>query len=337
MAGRGIGKPRNLSSVEQARLERFERTMKNRRGRSQPSIVPAKLARTSAFAARRYGLSTDANFQRVYVVAGYSVIEVRGRELGSQHRDALYALFRLRAKRIEEPNPEYNPNITTPGLAQPRPTVAFMETRCTWRDLLLATGRTTHVNNLGTLLRVFQELQQVIIAVFAGTYEDYLKASKLGRLAGPGFSENILHRIDWEGINLDSEVSIRYGEWVRRSFEMKHLVSLNSEVYFKLRSDYAKSIWPYIDSQPAHCWIEDSKLADLVGRDMKTDTTPQRRKFHESCRDAFDDMVTAGGLTSWRVEELGSGRRKTKRYHYIHALPRRGELSFHILEDELTY
>jgi hypothetical protein len=120
MAGRGIGKPRNLSSVEQARLERFERTMKNRRGRSQPSVVPAKLARTSAFAARRYGLSTDANFQRVYVVAGYSVIEVRGRELGSQHRDALYALFRLRAKRIEEPNPEYNPNITTPGLAQPR-------------------------------------------------------------------------------------------------------------------------------------------------------------------------------------------------------------------------
>ena len=133
------------------------------------------------------------------------MIEVRGRELGSQHRDALYALFRLRAKRIEEPNPEYNPNITTPdwlSLGRPSPL---------WRHaapglLLLATGRTTHVNNLGTLLRVFQELQQVIIAVFAGTYEDYLKASKLGRLAGPGFSENILHRIHSEGINLDSEV-----------------------------------------------------------------------------------------------------------------------------------
>ena len=336
MVGRGIGRPRNLSSVEQARLERFERTMKNRRGRSQPSVVPAKLARTSAFAARRYGLSTDANFQRVYIVAGYSVIEVRGRELGSQHRDALYALFRLRAKRIEEPNPEYNPNITTPGLDQPRPTVAYMETRCTWRNLLLATGRTVHVNNLGTMLRVFQELQQVIIAVFAGSYEDYLKTSKLGRLAGPGFSENILHRIEWEGVNLDSEVCIRYGEWVRKSFEMKHLVSINSEVYFKLKSDYAKSIWPYVDSQPSHNWIEDTKLADLVCRNLEADTTPQRRKFHEGCRDAFDDMVAAGGLASWRVEELGSGRRKTKRYHYVHALPRQGELVLPI-PDELPY
>jgi hypothetical protein len=338
MAGRTKGsKPKNLSAVELARLERFERTQKNRRGRTSPSVVPAKLARTSAFVARRFGLSTDANFQRVYAVAGYSVIEVRGRELGSQHRDALYALFRVRAKRIEEPNPEYNPNITTPGLTAPRPTIAFMETRCTWRDLLLATGRTAHVNNLGTLLRVFQELQQVIISVYSGSYEDYLRATKSGRIAGAGFSENILSRIDWDGVNLDSTVIIRYGEWVRKTFEMKHLVSLNADVYFKLKSDYAKSVWPYLDSQPSHTWIDDAKLAELVGRDIANETSAQRRKFHEDCRQSFDDMTRAGGIAEWKVEQIGSGRIKTHRYTYVHALPRQGELPLMISEADLTY
>jgi hypothetical protein len=73
---------------------------------------------------------------------------------------------------------------------------------------------------------------------------------------------------------------------------MKHLVSLNSEVYFKLRSDYAKSIWPYIDSQPAHCWIEDSKLADLVGRDLKTDTTPQPGLFSSRQVTRYDSALS---------------------------------------------
>src|SRR5690242_11014654 len=104
---------KKLSDEERARLDRFERTRANRRGRSQPSVMPDKLARTSAFSPRRHGLSSDADFHRVYHVEGASVVEVRGRELGSQHRDAFYALFRLRARRAELPNPEYNPNITT--------------------------------------------------------------------------------------------------------------------------------------------------------------------------------------------------------------------------------
>jgi len=68
---------------------------RNRRGRAHPANVPAKLTRTSAFAPKRRGLITDSSFRRVYLVPKQSVIEVSGRELGSQHRDAMYALFRV--------------------------------------------------------------------------------------------------------------------------------------------------------------------------------------------------------------------------------------------------
>ncbi len=54
---------------------------------------------------RKVNLITDSNFTRVYEVPGYSVVEVRGRELGSQHRDAIYALFRLKREKVSMPNP----------------------------------------------------------------------------------------------------------------------------------------------------------------------------------------------------------------------------------------
>jgi len=82
---------RELSAAEKKRLERVG----NRRGRNRPSKVPARLARTSAFAPKRRGLITDSSFERLYIVRGHSVVRVSGRELGSQHRDALYAVFRL--------------------------------------------------------------------------------------------------------------------------------------------------------------------------------------------------------------------------------------------------
>jgi hypothetical protein len=82
---------RELSEAEKKRLERVG----GRRGRKRPAKVPARLVRTSAFAPKRRGLITDSDFERLYVVRGHSVVRVSGRELGSQHRDALYAVFRL--------------------------------------------------------------------------------------------------------------------------------------------------------------------------------------------------------------------------------------------------
>ena len=83
--------PKELTPEEKRRLERVS----GRRGRQRPAKVPARLVRTSAFAPKRRGLITDSSFQRLYVVRGHSVVRVSGRELGTQHRDALYAVFRL--------------------------------------------------------------------------------------------------------------------------------------------------------------------------------------------------------------------------------------------------
>ena len=310
----GVGlvtKDADLNEIEKRRLERFARSKANRRGRKAPVVMPSRLARTSAFAPRRKGLITDSTFQRLYIVRPHTIVEVRGRELGSQHRDALYALFRMRAQRTEAPPQQGAPNGA-----------AFYHTEATWRDLLNATGRTPHVNNLGTLLRVFEELRSVSFRFYQGNFSAYEEAVKTGRLAGAGYSDNLLGHIEWEGVGLDSTVKVTYGEWVRSMFESRSLASINGEAYFRLRSDYAKAFWPYIDSQPDYSWVSVDTLAELAGRNYTTETTRQKLKFREECRQAFSDMTAAGGLASWSCDETGSGRRKSYRYSYIHNLPK---------------
>jgi hypothetical protein len=272
------------------------------------------------------------------VVRPHTIVEVRGRELGAQHRDALYVLFRLRARRTEIPNPAWNPNITTPGLGAPKPTLVYWHAETTWREILLAMGRQPHVNNLGTVLRTLEEMRMVSFRVYTGTFDQWLLASRSGRLAGPGFSDNLVNLIEWDGVTLDSRVTVRFGEWVRRMFETKSLCSIDGDVYFKLKSDYAKAFWPFLDSQNDYTWIGVETLAELAGRDYTTETGRQRLKFREEIRQAFDDMIAAGGLASWACEPIGSGRARSYRYRYIHALPRQGVLDLHLAaEAELPY
>ena len=318
-------KPKKLSEAEIKRLERLERTRQNRRGRRQPAPVPAKLARTSAFAPKRRGLNTDSNFRRTYVVPGHSVVEVSGRELGSQHRDALYALFRLKPQRLELPNPNHDPD--RPAYSSNSRQYVVYETRTTWRSLIRTLGRTEHPNNLLSLLEVFRELQSCVVRVQEGDPDQILAATRRGQLGGPGLQSNIVQTILWDGVELDSPVTVRYGEWVRRMIEKSRLVSLNADVQFKLRSDHAKNFWPYIDSMVNHTFIDEDMLAALAGRDLwsEAENSATRAQFRKDCRQAFDDMVRAGGLRSWTIEPRGQGRRKTRRYHYIHALPRQIE------------
>jgi hypothetical protein len=169
-------------------------------------------------------------------------------------------------------------------------------------------------------------MRSVSFRVFQGDFDAYEAALKRGRLPGAGFSDNLVNRIDWSGVGLDSKVTVRYGEWVKEMFEAKSLVSLNGDVYFRLKSDYAKSFWPFIDSQNAYTYVDIAMLADLAGRDYDSEPTKRRVKLREDVRQAFDDMVAAGGLSSWRCEEIGTGRRKSYRYHFHHALERQGTL-----------
>ncbi|TPG49286.1 hypothetical protein EAH89_21490 [Roseomonas nepalensis] len=300
------GGPDKLTEVERRRLERLERTLKHRRGRRAPAVMPSRLARTSAFAPRQQGLSNAADFSRVYVVPGQSVVEVRGRELGTRHRDMLMALFRLRARRVEATTPQGEKFV-------------FCQTTTSWRELLAASGLQSHVNNLLTCLRVLEELRTTSVRVFRGSYEDYQSASARGRLAGAGWSDALIGKIEWAGATLDARLTVEYGEWVRRTLEERHLVAVDADVYFRLASDHARCWWPYIDSQPAYTWISIETLAQLAGRDYSELTTRQRVKLREEARQALDDMVRAGGLTSWSTEQVGSGRAKSYRYRYERA------------------
>jgi hypothetical protein len=314
-----------LSEAEEKRLRRFRRSVENRRGRSNPAIVPNKLAQTSAFAPRRHNLSSDGSFESVYIARPHTVVHMHGRELGSQHRDAIYAIFRCRARKVSEPNFAYVPGSKDPLTACLR--IEYYYTQTTWRELLLTTGRTTHVNNLGSLLRCFEEVRSVSFRVYQGSYDEYEAQRARGRLPGAGFSDNLINEIHWDGITLDSTVTVKYGAWVRKTFEAKNLVSLNADVYFRLRSDYAKSFWPFVDSQPSYTYVDDVTLAELAGRDYRSEDSKKRAKFREDIVQAFKDMVAAGGLSEWRCEVLGTGRQKTYRYHYTHALPRQGLLA----------
>ena len=303
---------RLLSEEELARLERKKRSVQNRRGRKQPAVMPAKLARTAAFTPRRKGLITDSNFARVYGVPGYSVVEVRGRELGSQHRDAIYALFRLQREKVSVPNPNYRPNSFM------SPVVTFYETRTTWRALLKTMGRTEHVNNLLSLLQIFQDIQQVTVIIHQGSSLEELERIRKSRAGSmlpdtPGSSSSLITDAHWSGAQLDSEVVVRYGTSVLEMIEKAHLVSINADVQFRLRPDHAKTLWPFIDSQPNHTYIDEPRLSQLAGRDLWGDgeTSATRAQFRKECREAFADMMVAGGLLAWKEEvvETSSGLR----------------------------
>lgn len=303
-----------LSPEAKKRIERLQ----NRKGRKNPAKVPARLTRTSAFAPKRRGLITDSAFRRLYVVPGHSVVQVTGRELGSQHRDALYALLRLKPRQIRMPDPD-----------SPIGYSALLEVRTTWRELLRLLGLTEHANNVANLVMTLDELMQVVMTVYEGPQDKVLEQVAKGTLPNTRWNkQHIIRDLEGEGTSLDSEVRAVYGPWMVESMTTLRLVSLNADVQFALKSDYAKSFWPYIDGLTTHSFVDESMLAALVGRDLfaEGETSATRRDFRVQCRHAFDDMQRAGGLSEWRDEIRGSGRTKTRRYHYALAYPQQMEL-----------
>ena len=308
-------RPKELTPEEKRRLERVQ----SRRGRNRPSKVPARLVRTSAFAPKRRGLITDSSFERLYIVRGQSVVRVSGRELGTQHRDALYAVFRLGHEA------EVQPDERSPiGYAR------YLKVKTTWRELLKCMGLTQHANNIAALHYTFEDIKKVVVTVYEGDEARLLEQYRSGKLPkAKGKMGNLLHDVEWTNLGLDDTVTIYYGEWTQTMVMSAKLVSLNADVQFALGSDYAKSFWPYIDSFHHHSWVDEDRLAELVGRNLweEGEDAGTRRDFRSKCRKAFDDMVKASGLKSWRVEIRGDGRRKSHRYHYEHGLePRQLEL-----------
>lgn len=322
--------------------ERMQRSIENRRGRKNPSVLPNKLARTSAFVPRNYNLNTDSDFERYYVVKGHSVVRVKGRELGTSHRDLIIALFRLKSERLKIPLHSGNQHMV------------IYRVNTTWREILIALDLTHHKNNLRKILELCEDFQQVILSVLNVTPDKFFKAENAEKLVGSGETGSIIRYINWEGDSLDSKVILEYGEWVREQFEKKYLVSHNAEVHMKLKSDYAKTFWPYIDSQPNHTFIDEEMLAELAGVDLWDPQQRTRKKvgkidqdledelvmvpaaqiraeFRANCKNAFNDIIRAGGFKKWNLENRKCLKGKTRRYHYVHKLQRQLEL---VLEEE---
>ncbi|WP_193227870.1 hypothetical protein [Aureimonas psammosilenae] len=315
-----------MTEVERKRLERFKKRFENQRGRRQPAKIPARLARTSAFAPKRTSLNTDSKFERLYVVPGHSIIRVSGRELGTQHRDAIYAVFRLPHTVERRPRPA--------GARGGLPFEKVYTTRTTWRGLLQAMQRTQHVNNLGTLIETFKDIQKVVFTIFEGDHSEVLKALESGNLGalganGRGGMGSLIESVEWDGLLLDSELVIRYGDWSALMIEAAKLVSLNADVQFRLKSDHAKTFWPYIDSMNNHNWVDEEVLAALAGRKLwdETATKVTRGQFRKDCKQAFEDMIQAEGIISYDVELRGVGRHKSRRYHYVRSQMSEGEVA----------
>lgn len=307
-------KPNELPALSPAEARRLKR-ISERRGRRTPAKVPARLTRTAAFAPKRHGLNKDSDFKRLYIVPGHSVIHVSGRELGSQHRDALYAIFRLRRKETLLVDPE--------STWRRRGFVA----EANWRDIVRLMGVSEHVNNVATLICVLEEIKKVVVTAYEGDPELLLEQYNAGHLPrGKGRMGNILHDITWDGAGLDDRVTVTFGDWTVEAMMKAKLVSLNADVQFALRSDYAKSFWPYIDGFNSHTFVDEVMLGHLTGKDIGKMTAREKSFFRSACRQAFDDMIRAGGLTHWREEVRGVGRNKTRRYHYRHALEQQMEL-----------
>ncbi|MCU7878929.1 MAG: hypothetical protein KZQ84_19410 [Candidatus Thiodiazotropha sp. (ex Lucinoma borealis)] len=312
-----------LETKKQQR-QRDLRSSQNRRGREKPARVPAKLTRTSAFVPKRQGLITDRKFECTYVVPGGSVVTVRGGELGTQHRDVLYAVMRLKAKEGLMTNPDYDPSSR--DIVNRIRTTSFYSVQTTWRELTELLGNTPHKNNLRTLLHLLEDLKQVSMRVERGTLEEVMEAKEKNQLVGPGRSSNVIYDIKWSGKNLDDNLTITYGAYVREAMQTNYMVSLNAEVQFKLKNDHAKTFWPYVDSQVRHTWVDEQRLSELAGRNLWGEDSKMRNNFRVTCRKAFEDMVNAGGLLKFEIEVRGAGRKKTRRYHYKHALARQIEL-----------
>ena len=142
------------------------------------------------------------------MVPGHSVIRVSGRELGTQHRDTIYAVFRL---------PHNVVKTRREGASSILPWSKIYETRTTWRDLLMAIKRSAHTNNLMTLMEVFEDIKKVAFTIYEGPQEEVLRALKARDVValganGRGGMGSLIDSVEWKGLTLDSEVVVRYGD-----------------------------------------------------------------------------------------------------------------------------
>jgi hypothetical protein len=112
---------------------------------------------------------------------------VSGRELGSQHLDALYAVFRLPHE-----------SMVIKDEKSPVGILRVMVVSTTWRDLLRTMGLTEHVNNITAVHFAFKDIKKVVVTVYEGKQEKLMLDFKEGKLPRVGGKMgNLLHDVEW--------------------------------------------------------------------------------------------------------------------------------------------
>lgn len=292
--------------TERDRLERALKRHPGYRGRTKPACLLPALARTSAFAPRSRDLDRTAGNMRLYEIPNVNVVKVSGPELGIQHRMLLMALLRHHVNIID---------LADRGM------VAVVSV--TWRDLLKGMNKTVHPNNIDTYVNALRDLDTAEITVWRGTWNQY-QAEDFGYAVEKdvGFSAPIIRAVGFTGLKPDDEVRIHFGADAARDFKDGNLVSVDANIFFRLRSDYAKSLWPVIDGHKNFFFLHESTIAGYLGLDLSRMGWREWQTFRRSTERAFEAMKAAGGLEKWRLEHEGRvGKREQRKYVFTRPLP----------------
>ncbi|WP_404381463.1 hypothetical protein [Caenispirillum salinarum] len=292
--------------VEQDRLERALKRHPGYRGRTMPACLLPALARTSAFAPRSRNLNRTAGSTRLYEIPNVNVVKVTGPELGIQHRMLLTALLRHHVNIID--------------LAG-RSMIAVVSV--TWRDLLKSMNKGAHPNNIDTYFNALRDLDTAQISVWRGSWTQY-QAQLWGYETDKNadFSAPLITSARCTGLTPNDEIRVHFGPDAARDFKEGNLVSVDADVFFRLRSDYAKSLWPVIDGHKKFFFLHESTIASYVGLDLRRTGWREWQTFRRSTKRAFEAMKAAGGLEDWYVEEGKQGRiGKREQHKYVFTRP----------------
>tara|TARA_Y100001960_G_C14782305_1_gene887737 strand:+ start:5115 stop:6218 length:1104 start_codon:yes stop_codon:yes gene_type:complete len=281
------------------------------------SSVPSKLARTGLFTTKSRDFITDSNYNKLFVLDKYSTILVSGRELGVQHRKLVYSLFKIKPVPFQMSNPLYDPNDKESN--EPKDITRYRLVT-SWREILTAMDYGIHRNNVDRLLGYMQDMQKVVITVFEDNIEDIIEKYKNG-IIPKGHMSNVIQGIQWDEINkspkFDEKIVIEFGQYTNNALEYNDLASLNMKVLNKLKRDYSASIWPYINSQGSkRRFIMENDIASLVNFDFANSNKEERKAFRRKCKQSFEDMIIAGGVSHYGIEEIKNAKVLTKKYFY---------------------
>ncbi|MDE4063863.1 hypothetical protein [Phaeobacter gallaeciensis] len=297
--------PNELSEKSRKRQE----AIKQRRQRlsRKPAKVPTELARSGMFRPTKQYLNQQTTSYTLEV-GNWAKISVVGKELGIAHKDTLMAVFRQNARTIMDNSPESS-QIEKWGIAAKTKSVVYT----TWRGLLQAQNKSAHVNNITTQAGLLEDLSSLIVS---------FRIHEGRRGGGSGSLIEVL----FDGFELDSRVQISYGQHVKQIMAAKQIVYLDAEAYYTLKSDYAKAFFSFIDSQPNNSWVDESILAQIVGRDIWRENWQQRGDFRKYCVRAFNDFEASGYLRNVQRVPYKSGKNTCFRFEYEFCKPKQKDL-----------